>query len=67
MLLPLVPGPGFLFILVGLGRVDFPGQRSLERRLLGLPRVLASLNRLRARFGRSPIRLDEDRGQRHRA
>lgn len=58
--LPLVPGPGFLLILVGLGLVDLPGKRSLERRLIGLPRVLASLNRLRARFGRPPIQVGED-------
>ena len=65
--LPLVPGPGFLFILVGLGLVDFPGKRSLERRLIGLPRVLASLNRLRARFGRPPIQVGEDRDHRRGA
>jgi len=55
MALPLVPGPGVLFMLVGLGLVDFPGKRALERRLLRLPRVLASVNRLRARFGKPPI------------
>jgi len=63
--LPLVPGPGFLFILVGLGLLDFPGKRRLERRLVGLPWVLASLNRMRARFGRSPIEIgDHHRGTR---
>jgi hypothetical protein len=65
--LPLVPGPGFLFILMGLGLVDLPGKRSFERRLIGLPRVLASLNRLRARFGRPPIRIGEDRDHRRGA
>ena len=58
--LPLVPGPGFLFVLVGLGLVDFPGKRSLERRLVRVPRVLASLNQLRARFGRPPLQIAED-------
>ena len=58
--LPLVPGPGFVFILVGLGLVDFPGKRSLERRLVGLPRVLASVNRLRSRFGKPPLRVRAD-------
>jgi hypothetical protein len=42
-------------MLVGLGLVDFPGKRALERRLLRLPRVLASVNKLRARFGKPPI------------
>jgi hypothetical protein len=53
--MPLVPGPGLFFILVGLGLVDFPGKRSLETKLLRLPRVLASVNRFRARFNKPPI------------
>jgi hypothetical protein len=55
MAIPFVPGPGVLFMLVGIGLVDFPGKRSLERRLLRAPRVLASVNRLRARFARPPM------------
>ena len=55
MALPLVPGPGVLFMLVGLGLVDFPGKRSLERRLLREPHVLSSVNKMRARFGKPPI------------
>ena len=60
MALPLVPGPGVLFMLVGLGLVDFPGKRSMELRLLREPHVLASVNRMRARLGKPPI-LTEDR------
>jgi hypothetical protein len=55
MAIPLVPGPGLLFILVGLGLMDFPGKRSLEARLLRMPHVLASVNRLRDRFHKPPI------------
>jgi hypothetical protein len=55
MALPLVPGPGVLFMLLGLGLVDFPGKRSLERRLLREPHLLASVNKMRARFGKSPL------------
>jgi hypothetical protein len=55
MALPLVPGPGLLFMLLGIGLCDFPGKRSLERRLLRVPRVLASLNRWRARLGRPAL------------
>jgi hypothetical protein len=58
MAVPLVPGPGLLLILVGLGFVDFPGKRSLEARLLRMPRVLASVNRLRARFDKPPIAIE---------
>jgi hypothetical protein len=53
--LPLVPGPGLLFMLIGIGLLDFPGKHALERRLLRMPRVLAGVNRLRARFGKPPI------------
>jgi hypothetical protein len=59
MALPLVPGPGVLFILLGLGFIDFPGKRTLELRLLRQPHVLSSVNKMRARFGKTPI-LTED-------
>jgi hypothetical protein len=55
MALPLVPGPGVLFMLVGLTLVDFPGKRSLELRLLREPHVLSSVNKMRQRFGKPPI------------
>jgi len=55
MSLPLIPGPGVVLMLVGLAAMDFPGKRALERRLLAEPHLLASVNRLRARFGRPPI------------
>jgi hypothetical protein len=53
---PGVPGQGLLTILVGLFFVDFPRRRRLERALARRPGVLAALNRLRARFGRPPLR-----------
>ena len=55
MALPLVPGPGLLFMLIGLGLIDFPGKRVLELRLLRQRHVLHSVNRIRARFGRPPL------------
>jgi hypothetical protein len=58
MAIPFVPGPGLLFMLVGMGLVDFPGKRSAERRLLRVPRVLASINKMRARFDRPPIAIE---------
>jgi hypothetical protein len=53
--LPLVPGPGLVFILVGLSLLDFPGKRSLERRLLRIPAVMRFLNRVRGHFSRPPL------------
>jgi hypothetical protein len=55
MALPLIPGPGLVFILVGLSLLDFPGKRSLELRLLAVPTVRRFLNRVRERFGRPPL------------
>ncbi|HEU5321586.1 MAG TPA: hypothetical protein VFX28_12325 [Methylomirabilota bacterium] len=55
--LPGVPGQGILTILIGLILLDLPGKRRLERRLIARPRVLATLNRLRARFGKPPLRV----------
>jgi len=55
MALPLIPGPGLVFILVGLSLLDFPGKRSLELRLLAVPAVRRFLNRVRERFGRAPL------------
>jgi hypothetical protein len=58
MALPLVPGPGLVFILVGLSLLDFPGKRRLERRLLLTPTVNRFLNRVRHRFGRPALILE---------
>jgi hypothetical protein len=55
MALPGVPGPGLVFILIGLSLLDFPGKRRLERRLLATPAVLRFLNRVRLRFRRPPL------------
>jgi hypothetical protein len=55
MALPLVPGPGLVFILMGISLVDFPGKRRLEERLLAYAPVLHAVNRMRRRFGQSPV------------
>jgi hypothetical protein len=57
MALPLVPGPGLVFILIGISLVDFPGKQRLEERLLAYPRVLHAVNRLRQRYGRLPMQV----------
>ena len=58
MSLPLVPGPGLVFMLLGLSLLDFPGKRALQRRLVTQPFILKMLNRTRARFGRLPFHVD---------
>jgi len=52
---PGVPGQGVLTVLTGVMLIDFPGKRRLEAWMLRPPRVLAALNRLRARFGKEPL------------
>ncbi len=54
---PGVPGQGLLTILIGFILLDFPGKRALERRLVTRPAVIGAIDRLRARFGRPPMKL----------
>jgi hypothetical protein len=67
MAMPLVPGPGLVFILLGLSLLDFPGKRKAERRLLAVPSVIRFLNEVRARFGREPLVVDVPAAGRERA
>jgi hypothetical protein len=61
ILMLFTPGQGVLTVLLGLLLLDLPGKRTLERKLVGLPRVRHALNRLRARFGRPPLVLEQER------
>ena len=58
MSLPGVPGQGLLTVLLGLTLVDFPGKRSVERKLLKRPAITNAITRLRERFGKPPLQLD---------
>ena len=57
--LPGVPGQGLLTILIGLILVDIPGKRSLEVKLISRPSILAAVNRLRQKYHRAPLQLDQ--------
>ncbi|HEX8457484.1 MAG TPA: hypothetical protein VF656_09320 [Pyrinomonadaceae bacterium] len=59
MSLPGVPGQGVLTILLGVMLLDFPGKRRLELKLVSRPKVLRTINRIRHRFDRPPLQLDE--------
>lgn len=52
---PGIPGQGLLTVLIGVMLVDFPGRRRLEKALARRPGILATLNRMRARYGRPPL------------
>ena len=55
-ILVLLPGQGLLTILVGVLVAEFPGKFRLERNLARRPGVRAALDRIRAAFGRPPLR-----------
>lgn len=50
-----LPGQGILTMLIGISLVDFPGKRQLERKLIGQPTVLHTINKVREKFGRPPL------------
>jgi hypothetical protein len=54
-----LPGQGVATLFVALLLLDFPGKRRLQRRIIAVPQVLRSLNRLRARAGQPPLARDE--------
>ena len=53
-----LPGQGVLTILIGLTLLNFPGKFALERRIVGLPPVIRSINWIRGRTGRESLLLD---------
>jgi hypothetical protein len=58
--LPLVPGPGVLFILLGASLMDLPGKHALIRYIFSKPVVLQPINTLRAKWNRPPIQVPHD-------
>ena len=55
--LPGIPGPGLVTILFGVMLVDFPGRRWLEHKIVSRPAVQQTINNLRKRFGKRPMKL----------
>ena len=53
------PGPGVLTILAGLVLLDIPGKRMLEQRFMALPKVLSTINHMRARANRPPLEMPQ--------
>src|SRR5215207_1916166 len=56
--LPGVPGQGLLTILLGVMLLDFPGRDRLEQKLLSKPSIVNTINRLRERFEKPPLKLN---------
>ena len=51
----LLPGQGLITLVVGVLLVDFPGKQKLIQRVLGRPKVLEAVNKLRARHQAPPL------------
>lgn len=52
-----LPGQGFLTILIGVMLVNFPGKYRLERRFIRIRLVARSINWMRSRARRPPLRM----------
>jgi len=51
-----LPGQGIITILIGLTLIDFPGKRSLERKIVSQQKVLSAINWMRAKAGKPHLR-----------
>ena len=51
-----LPGQGLLMILVGLLVAEFPGKYAVERQLARRPAIRRSIDAIRRRAGRPPLR-----------
>lgn len=60
MAIPMIPGPGVLFILLGLSLTDIPGKRALARYIVSRPLVLRPINALRTKWNQPPLQLPRD-------
>jgi hypothetical protein len=54
-----LPGPGLLVLLIGIILADFPGKKRLVAWILSRRGVLEGANRLRARFGKPPLKAEQ--------
>lgn len=64
MSVPGIPGQGFLTMIAGLIVVDLPGKHALERRILGHPKVLKLINRVRLKSEIEPLAPPADMNRR---
>jgi hypothetical protein len=59
ILMIFVPGQGLLTILMGLAMLNFPGKRNAELRLVRYPPVRRSINWIRRKATRAPLRIPD--------
>jgi hypothetical protein len=51
----LLPGQGLITLMVGVLLVDFPGKQRLVQRVLGRPKILKAVNKMRSKRGSPPL------------
>ena len=54
-----IPGQGLLSILIGLLLIHFPGKRKMIKQIMGRPKIYTTVNRIRARAGKVPLKAPE--------
>jgi len=59
LLMLALPGQGLLTILAAIILMDVPAKRRFEGWLVRRPRIRATIDRLRARFRKPPLQLDD--------
>jgi hypothetical protein len=52
-----LPGQGFITILVGIMLLNFPGKLALERRMVQQPTVLRAINWIRAKANKAALQV----------
>jgi hypothetical protein len=57
LMMLVLPGPGFLALLVGAGMVSFPGKHRFIRSIIGRPALLNPINLMRQRAGVAPLQV----------
>ena len=58
LMLVFTPGPGLIVAIIGVALADFPGKYRLQRWLITRGKVLQTANKLRARYGKPPLKVD---------
>ena len=57
ILMLVLPGQGILTIITGLVFIDYPGKYKFERKLLRQKGVINSINWIRSRLGKPPLKV----------
>ncbi len=52
-----LPGQGLFTIIIGLMMSNYPGKYSIEKKLIAIPTILKSINWLRNKSNKPPIRV----------